>query len=145
MGWIETFITGRTQQVVVGNKSWFHFLLAIYINDLPNMVCSEALLFADDTKIFRIAWQRSPVLQQDLDKLMEWSDKWLLTFHQDKCEYVHITRACFLYLARSKLRLCSANHRAGYFSNLACDWLSIVWAYSEQETENGPRNSYELV
>ena len=46
--------------------------------------------------------------------------------------------ACFLSLARSKLRLCSANHRAGYFSNLACDWLSIVWAYSEQETENGP-------
>ena len=46
--------------------------------------------------------------------------------------------AHFLSLARSKLRLCSANHRAGYFSNLACDWLSIVWAYSEQETENGP-------
>ena len=22
---------------------------------------------------------------------------------------------------------------------LACDWLSIVWAYSKQETENGPR------
>ena len=41
---------------------------------------------------------------------------------------------------QSKLRLCSGNHRAGYFSNLACDWLSIVWAYSEQETENGPRS-----
>ena len=49
-----------------------------------------------------------------------------------------LTRARFLSLARSKLRLCSANHRAGYWSNLACDWLSIVWAYSEQETENGP-------
>ena len=48
-------------------------------------------------------------------------------------------RARFLSLAQSKLRLCSANHRAGYFSNLACDWLSRVWAYSEQETENGPR------
>ena len=46
--------------------------------------------------------------------------------------------ACFLSLARSKLRLCSANHRAGYFSNLACDRLSIVWAYSKQETENWP-------
>ena len=48
------------------------------------------------------------------------------------------TWACFLSLTWSKLRLCSANHRAGYFSNLACDWVSIVWAYSEQETENGP-------
>ena len=51
------------------------------------------------------------------------------------------SRAHFLSLARSKLRLCSANHRAGYFSNLACDWLSIVWAYSEQVTENGPRTT----
>ena len=51
-----------------------------------------------------------------------------------------LTRARFLSFARSKLRLCSANHRAGYFSNLACDWLSIVWVYSEQETENGPRS-----
>ena len=44
----------------------------------------------------------------------------------------------FLTLARSMLRLCSVNHRAGYFSNLACGWLNIVWAYSKQETENGP-------
>ena len=34
------------------------------------------------------------------------------------------------FLAWSKFRLCWANHRAGYFSTLACDWLSIVWAYS---------------
>ena len=37
-------------------------------------------------------------------------------------------RARFLSLTQSKLRLCSANHRAGYFSNLACDWLSTGWA-----------------
>ena len=43
--------------------------------------------------------------------------------------------ARFLCLARSNLRLCSDNHRAGYFSNMTCDWLSIVWANSEQETE----------
>ena len=47
-------------------------------------------------------------------------------------------RVCFLSLAQSKLRLCSANHRPGYWSNLACDWPSTAWAYSEQETENGP-------
>ena len=47
--------------------------------------------------------------------------------------------ACFLSLARSKLRLCSANHRPGYFSNLPCDWLSTARAYSKLETENRPR------
>ena len=66
--WIESFITGRTH-VVVGNEcsSWIHatsripqgsvlgpLLFVVYINDLPNMVCSDAFLFADDTKIFRI-------------------------------------------------------------------------------------------
>ena len=48
-------------------------------------------------------------------------------------------RARFLSLAWSKLRLCSANHRPGYWSNLPCDWPSTAWAYSGQETENGPR------
>ena len=48
-------------------------------------------------------------------------------------------RARFLFLAWSKLRLCSANHRPGYWSNLPCDWQSTAWGYSEQETENGPR------
>ena len=46
--------------------------------------------------------------------------------------------ARFLTLAQSKLRLCSANLRAGYLSNLTRDWLSMVWAYSKQKTENGP-------
>ena len=38
----------------------------------------------------------------------------------------------------SKLRLCLANHRPGYWSNLPCDWPSTAWAYSEQQTENRP-------
>ena len=49
------------------------------------------------------------------------------------------TSSHFLGLALSKFRLGSANHRPGYFINMDCDWLSIVWAYSEQKTENGPR------
>ena len=50
-------------------------------------------------------------------------------------------RARFLSFAWSKLRLCSANHRPGYWSNLPCDWPSTAWAYSELETENGPRGT----
>ena len=46
------------------------------------------------------------------------------------------TWARFLSLARSKLRLCSANHRPGYWINMPCDWPSTAWAYSEQETKN---------
>ena len=51
-------------------------------------------------------------------------------------------RARVLSLARSKLRLCSANHRPGYWSNLPCDWPITAWAYPEQETENGTWTSH---
>ena len=53
---------------------------------------------------------------------------------------LRLTRARFLSLTGSKLRLCSANHRPGYWSNLPCYWPNTAWAYSEQETENGPRS-----
>ena len=43
-----------------------------------------------------------------------------------------------IYLSGPIFRRCSANHKAGYWSNLPCDWPSIVWAYSGQETEYGP-------
>ena len=48
-----------------------------------------------------------------------------------------IIRARFLSPAQSKLRLCSANHRAGYLSNLTCDWLSIVWALDRKWSRSG--------
>ena len=44
------------------------------------------------------------------------------------------------FWACGKLRLCSANHRPDYWSNLPCEWPSIAWAYFEQQTENGPRS-----
>ena len=52
--------------------------------------------------------------------------------------HCQLTWAHFLSLAWSKLRLCSANHRPGYWSNLPCDWPSTACACSEQETEKGP-------
>ena len=56
-----------------------------------------------------------------------------------------VTRAHVLSHAQSKLSLSSADHRAGYFSNQACDWLSRVWAYSEHETKNGPRSLATMI
>ena len=64
---------------------------------------------------------------------------------QWRCAYIlanfasrYVTRARSLSLVRSKLRLCSVNHRPAYWSNLPCDWPSTTWAYSEPNTKNGP-------
>ena len=79
------------------------------------------------------------------DKIQQWCDiEQIVLLGHGPVKQVYtevkpeLTWARFLCRARSKLRLCSANHRPGYWSNLPCDWPSTAWAYSEQETDNGP-------
>ena len=51
-------------------------------------------MFADDTKMFRaIRYLRDcNLLQDDLDRLKNWSLAWLLKFHRDKCKVMSIGR-----------------------------------------------------
>jgi hypothetical protein len=59
---------------------------------MPDHVDSQAYHFADDTKVYKeIKTQTDTTsLQKDLDNLQEWSDKWLLKFHPNKCKVIHI-------------------------------------------------------
>jgi hypothetical protein len=45
-------------------------------------------LFADDTKVFASVSNEEDKnsLQGDIDKLMNWSDTWLLKFNKSKCK-----------------------------------------------------------
>ena len=100
--WIKAFLIGRTQVVRVnGSESESApvlsgipqgsvlgpLLFVIYINDLPDVINSDSLLFADDTKVFRKITSKEDALrlQSDIDSLQLWSNKWLLRFHPDKC------------------------------------------------------------
>ena len=64
-------------------------LFVFCINDLPDNILSDVLLFSDDTKVFIISQppveDEEDVLQRDLNRLQAWSKKWLLKFHPDKC------------------------------------------------------------
>ena len=55
---------------------------------------SEAYLFADDTNIFRVinSIDDQQILQNDLIKFENRSDKWLLKFHPEKCKHMNIHR-----------------------------------------------------
>ena len=105
--WIEAFLTDRTHKVTInGNTSKSApvtsgipqgsvlgpVLFILYINDLPDNIKSKIYLFADDTKIYRqiIDDKDNEILQEDLDRLCEWSDKWLLKFHPGKCHVLDI-------------------------------------------------------
>ena len=107
VSWINSFLSNRIQQVVIHGQepTWRSvtsgipqgsvlgpLLFVIFINDLPNCVSSDAYLFTDDTKIFRIITKEKDkeALQQDIEKLDDWSKKWLLKFHPQKCKYMAI-------------------------------------------------------
>ena len=67
-------------------------LFVIFINDLPEGVKSWCAMYADDTKIsssVETAESRN-TLQNYLDKLVEWADKWQLQFQTGKCKIIHL-------------------------------------------------------
>jgi hypothetical protein len=67
-------------------------LFKIYINDLPDVVQNIAKLFADDTKLYAVVnkEEEQHSLQNDINNLVHWSDKWLLKFNKSKCKHVHL-------------------------------------------------------
>ena len=55
-------------------------------------ISSKVLKFVDDTKVFRKVTNDTDKqsLQDDLDKLVKWSEKWQMLFNFGKCKYIHI-------------------------------------------------------
>ena len=107
--WIEAFLTGHSQQVVVnGAKSnptpvisgipqgsvLGPVLFVIFVNDLPDCVKCQIKLFADDAKLHasckQAGLQAQTQLQADLRALENWSATWLLSFNQKKCKVLHL-------------------------------------------------------
>ena len=67
-------------------------LFLIYIDDLEDGVASNIIKFADDTNIFRRVktGQENHTLQEDLNRLVQWSEKWQMLLNQSKCKCLHI-------------------------------------------------------
>ena len=101
MRWLEKFLVGRKQNVLLNGVSlnWEEvksgipkgsvlgpLLFLIFINDLPEDLQSTMYLFADDSKIWCIIKDKGDceILQHDLDRMQEWSEKWLMQYHPDK-------------------------------------------------------------
>ena len=64
----------------------------IYINDLDNGIVSKISKFADDTKLYHSS--RNPeevlLLQEDLNRLVDWANTWQMNFNIDKGAVMHI-------------------------------------------------------
>ena len=113
--WVEAFLSQRSQRVVIRGTASESFavtsgvpqgsvlgpvLFLIYINDLPLEIISPLSLFADDSKIFtKIISEKNrkensikgnEVLQNDLEAIKSWADKWKMSFNIDKCKVMHL-------------------------------------------------------
>ncbi|CAG2205157.1 unnamed protein product [Mytilus edulis] len=58
---------------------------------MPDAVAGLIKVFADDTKVYSsvINEQQHQDLQDDLDRLCDWSRKWKLSFNASKCKVMH--------------------------------------------------------
>jgi ribonuclease P/MRP protein subunit RPP40 len=67
-------------------------LFTVFINDLPRVVSSSILLFADDVKIVSEAStdMQCDALQRDLEAVWEWSEEMRLPLCLQKCQCLHI-------------------------------------------------------
>lgn len=94
--WKEV-LSGAPQGSVLGP-----LLFSLYVNDLDEGIIGFLLKFADDCKLFNVVMneQQQRVLQQDLFKLEDWCNKWLLTFNVKKCGVMHFgsKNNCFDYM-----------------------------------------------
>ena len=66
-------------------------LFLIYINDIDLNISGEMLKFADDIKVICSIEkeENGATLQADLDKLLDWSNKWQMQFNLEKCKVMH--------------------------------------------------------
>lgn len=105
--WIKAFLCFRKQRVKLNGKfsDWSlvlsgipqgsilgPLLFIIFINDLPEFCenSTDIYLFADDAKISKLIRSQSDqqLLQQSVDKIQQWSDKWKLKLNINKCKVV---------------------------------------------------------
>ena len=106
LDWVRAFLGSRSQRVVIDGKESESILVTsgvpqgsvlgrilflIYINDLPEEVCSQVRLFADDTALYlTLESEDSSTLQNDLNILSAWETRWDMGFNPSKCQVVHV-------------------------------------------------------
>ena len=108
LDWVRAFLGSRSQRVVIDGEESLSILVTssvpqgsvlgltlflIYINDLPEEVCSQVRLFADDTALYPTLESEddSSTLQNDLNFLSAWETRWDMGFNPSKCQVVHVT------------------------------------------------------
>ncbi|VDQ08568.1 unnamed protein product [Trichobilharzia regenti] len=110
LSWLREFLIDKRQRVRINWKlsSWTAvrsgvpqgtvlgpLLFILYIDELSLLTSSPMILYADDLKIWRELKGNSDTftLQEDLNKLSEWTKEWMLSITVAKCATMRIGQA----------------------------------------------------
>ena len=107
--WIKEWLTDRTQRTVLNGAAsdWSAvtsgvpqgsvlgpLAFVVYINDLDDETTEITIAnkFADDTKCGQVVTSPEQVatMQQCLDNLVSWADRWGMSFNVAKCKVMHV-------------------------------------------------------
>jgi hypothetical protein len=136
MGWIRSFLCERTMQVrvrdAVSNPAPVTsgvpqgsvlgpLLFLIFINDMPEGMANDCLLFADDIKIISSV-ERHQSLQEDLDKVCHWAKSWDLSINHLKSQHLSSDEVSHLSIQNGDTTLsflpkCSSASDLGVLTN----------------------------
>ena len=107
--WFTDYLRDRRQAVVIKGKSSTYrpikagvpqgsvlgpLLFLVYINDIVKNIDSTVKLFADDTSMYLSLGdtvERSRLLNSDLRKIINWSQKWKVHFNPLKTELMNVS------------------------------------------------------
>lgn len=105
LSWIEDFLSNRKFRVRVGEQQSEAYnvlsgvpqgsvigpvAFSLFLTDLKAVMELSFTLFADDTKFFGDPIISHQVIQNNLDRTVQWTKDWLLSLNADKCTVLHI-------------------------------------------------------
>ena len=110
--WLKSYLNNRQQRVIINGtcSNWKSInagvpqgsilgplLYLVYVNDIVNDIETLISLFADDTSLLEVIDKHDPhtsfnKINQDLDKLKQWSDQWRSQFNESKSVYMILTK-----------------------------------------------------
>ena len=108
--WMKDFLQERKMRVTIRgkNSTWKSvisgvpqgsvlapIMFACYVNDMDEGVNSYMSFFADDAKLLKRVRVENDceILQGDLDKIRDWSNKWEMEFNVKKCSVIEFGRS----------------------------------------------------
>ena len=108
--WFKSYLSERRQRVVIaGYQSDTNeiragvpqgsilgpILFLIFINDIVCDISCNIRLFADDTSLFIVVedeYTAANLLNEDVEKINQWSNQWLVNFNSKKTEVMTISK-----------------------------------------------------